>query len=150
MGHSFPLSRLRPPDERAARWEQHAREGPPFVAVLARQRGVRNRFEKGTRPPKDGANLGSGRPGPAGTLLRKSAPAWLVSSVIARSQGRAVEGKGAERLVTSIAQYEESIQLVVGARASSLLQKSAGHLQASEARRRQRSGRKPLRCTYEA
>jgi hypothetical protein len=78
-GELGPLSRLRSRDDQAARWEQHARKGPPFVAVLARQRGVRNRFEKGTRPPKGGANLGSSRPGPAGTLPRKPVPAWLVS-----------------------------------------------------------------------
>jgi hypothetical protein len=124
-----PLSRLRSRDGQAARREQHAREGPPLVAVLRRQRGARNRFEKGPRPPKDGANLGSSRPGPAGTLLRKSEPAWLVSpEIFARAQARQKKeaAKVQRRFVALFAQYEEAMQLVVGARASSSLQKSAG------------------------
>jgi len=55
------------------------------------KRGVRHRFEKGTRPPKGDANLGSGRSGPA-----------VHASSEARSRGSSAwKGKGAWRFVTS-------------------------------------------------
>lgn len=63
------------------------------------------RFEKGTRPPKDGTNLRSGRSGPAGMLprervvLRKHACA--ARQPFRPSLARSGRGKGAWRLVPS-------------------------------------------------
>jgi len=86
---------------RAARCAQNAREDPPPVAVCARRRGVRSRFEKGTRPPKSGTNLSSGRPGPAVVLLRAhdcAARQPVLSLAHARRQH---QGEGVRRQVTS-------------------------------------------------
>jgi len=75
------------------------------------ERGARSRFEEGTRPPKDGANLCSAEPGPAGTLLREHEPARLVSPVHPREG--AARGEGSERSSRLALQNEESALLVV-------------------------------------
>jgi hypothetical protein len=75
------------------------REGVrPSTRVPARQTRCAARFEEGSRPPKDGANLHLGRSGPRGALLRRRA-ARLVSSCCPREG--AVGRKGSGRPVTS-------------------------------------------------
>jgi hypothetical protein len=64
-----------------------------------------DRFEKGTRPPKDGTNLHSGRSGPAGMLPRERVilrkHACVARQPFRPSLARSGRGKGAWRLVPS-------------------------------------------------
>jgi len=103
--------------ELVVRCAHNAREVRLSKQCTRDKRGVRSRFEEGTRPSKDGTNLLSDLPGPAGTLLRKHEPARLVSPY--RPREGAARGEGSRRASRLSLQHEEAMQLVVGARASS-------------------------------
>jgi len=115
------------------RYEQSAREDPPFVAVLGRRTRCAVLVRGGASPAETTARTFT-RSGPVHAEFSSSEAltVWLVSPC--RPREGADEGEGGGRFVTSLLQHEETKQLAVGARASSYCRSRQNALGLREAR----------------